>query len=208
MGTILDLTMGAFRPVQSKRAASSEPPVPLLDRQRLEQELRAVRRKELELMRAIVVADHPQLGEALTVLETHMQRVVSAQQQLAEGLSESDRRRHAELTELMNGLKQQRADLNLEIEAHECELRALGEERSQRLQFAEREALHALATAHQEHERSLLSAGANLEVLLPGLLALLATAQADDERLSELVLDEELELSDRNIRFSSPPALP
>src|SRR5688572_895276 len=109
MGTILDLTMGALQALPGKKAANRESVESLPDRKTLELELEAVRRKELALVRAIAITDHPGLGEVLAQLDERLATVVRLEQQLASGLSGAELQRRDTLLEVLGRLYDKRA---------------------------------------------------------------------------------------------------
>ena len=81
-------------PDQSSGGEPSEPAsVAKPDRRKLEEQLESLKRKEFELRRALTIADHPVLADAIRELEGRAYAVARAEGKLAQGLSKAEERR-------------------------------------------------------------------------------------------------------------------
>lgn len=165
-------------------------------RKRLEEQLEALKRKESELRRALVIADHPELGDAIRVLQGRAYAIGRVETKLAQGLSKSEERRRETLDKKLGLLRGKRSELDAQIGALEAELTALGAERTAAFEQERKEALELLLIALGTHEPALRAAGIDASTLVPeltqwlpeieGLAEQLVSARGDVEPLSEV----------------------
>jgi hypothetical protein len=62
----------------------------VVDRRRLEEQLEALKRRESELRRALAIADHPELAEAIRELEGRAYAISRVEAKLAQGLTKAE----------------------------------------------------------------------------------------------------------------------
>lgn len=139
------------------------------DRKRLAEQLDALKRKESELRRALVVADHPELGDAVRALQGGAYAVTRAEEQLAQGLSKSEARRRETLDKKLSSLREKRAELDSQISTLEQEYGTLGTDRLATFQAERRQALEQLLIALGLHEPALAAVGVESSSLIPEL---------------------------------------
>jgi chromosome segregation ATPase len=147
-----------------------------LDKKRLEDQLEALKRKERELRRAIVIADHPGLAEAIRQLEGRAFALSRAEAKLAQGLSKSEARRKETLEKKLATLRAKRAELDGQIDTLDAELRSLVEARTEVLEGERQRALRELVATLGEHTAALTEAGLEAGELVPEI----------DQRMDEL----------------------
>jgi hypothetical protein len=148
-------------------AAVAVEPVVQNDRKRLEEQLDALKRKEFELRRALAVADHPGLADAIRAIEGKVFAVTRAEQKLAQGLSKSESRRRETIEKKLSALREKRAELDGQISALEGEHHGLGTDRLTTFESERRQALEQLLIALSTHEPALSSAGLEANGLVP-----------------------------------------
>ncbi|MET0390398.1 MAG: hypothetical protein ABW321_30780 [Polyangiales bacterium] len=139
------------------------------DRKRLAEQLDALKRKESELRRALVVADHPELGDAVRAIQGRAYAVTRAEEQLAQGLSKSEARRRETIDKKLTSLREKRAELDTQITALEQEQESLGTDRLSTFQSERRQALEQLLIALGLHEPALQAVGVESSSLIPEL---------------------------------------
>lgn len=144
-----------------------EEAAPMNDRKRIEEQLDALKRKELELRRALVVSDHPELAEAVRTIGSRAYAVQRAESKLAQGLSKAELRRREGIEKKLAVLRAKRAELEGQIGAIEAELGGLGSERLAGFESERRKALEQLLLALGKHEESLRAAGLEASALVP-----------------------------------------
>ena len=144
-----------------------------LDRRKLEEQLEALKRKENELRRALTLADHPSLAEAVRVLEGRIYAVARVEAKLAQGPSKSEARRRETIGKKLSVLQEKRAELDAQIGQLEAELSALGADRTQVHEGERREALEQLMVSLSSSEGQFQEAGIEVTTLVPDLVRLL-----------------------------------
>ncbi|MEY4514081.1 MAG: hypothetical protein RLZZ450_6203 [Pseudomonadota bacterium] len=152
-------------------------------RKRLEEQLEALKRKETELRRALVIADHPELADAIRALQGRAYAIGRVEAKLAQGLSKAEERRRETLDKKLSALCAKRDELNTQIGALEVELHALGAERTAAIELERKQALEQLLIALGTHEPSLRSAGIDASTLVPELNQWLPEVEGLAERL-------------------------
>ena len=154
--------------------AAAEPPaadvaLEKLDRRKLEEQLEALKRKESELRRALTLADHPSLAEAVRVLEGRIYSVARVEAKLAQGPSKSEARRREAIGKKLSSLQEKRAELDAQITQLEAELTGLGADRTQVYESERREALEQLMITLSTSEGQFRDAGIEVSTLVPDL---------------------------------------
>ena len=152
-------------------------------RKRLEEQLEALKRKETELRRALVIADHPELADAIRALQGRAYAIGRVEAKLAQGLSKAEERRRETLDKKLATLCAKRDELNTQIGALETELHALGAERTAAIELERKQALEQLLIALGTHEPSLRAAGIDASTLVPELNQWLPEIEGLAERL-------------------------
>jgi len=160
-------------------ASSEERP----SRKRLEEQLEALKRKETELRRALVIADHPELADAIRALQGRAYAIGRVETKLALGLSKSEERRRETLDKKLGALRTKREELDTQIGALEGELNALGQERTAAFEVERKQALEQLLIALGTHEPTLRAAGIDASTLVPELNQWLPEIEGLAERL-------------------------
>jgi len=160
-------------------------------RKRLEEQLEALKRKESELRRALVIADHPELGDAIRLLQGRAYAIGRVEAKLALGLSKSEERRRDTLDKKLGSLRTKRSELDVQIGALESELHALGAERTAAFELERKEALRELLIALGTHEPALREAGIDAITLVPELGQWMPEIEGLAERLSSERLSSE-----------------
>jgi hypothetical protein len=169
------------RAAQAAKALESEPSAseassveeqaeaisPRAERRRLEEQLEALKRKESELRRALAIADHPALADAIRLLEGHAFALGRVEGKMAQGLSKAEERRRETLEKKVTSLRDKRAELDAEIAVLEGELAELGEQRTAALQAERHEALGRLIETMNAHHGALRTAGLEASQLVP-----------------------------------------
>lgn len=138
-------------------------------REKIEAQLRELQRKEAELRRALAVADHPDLGDAIREVEGRAFGVTRAELKLADPLSKSESKRRDTLEAKLAKAKTKRDDIELEIMRLEEELSPLGEARLATLREAREEALLKLLAAMNRHADAFAAADLDEVALVPDL---------------------------------------
>jgi chromosome segregation ATPase len=154
-----------------------------VDRRKLEEQLHVLKRKEFELRRALVIADHPELADVIRVLEGRAYALTRAEAKLAQGLTKAEERRRETTEKKLSSLREKRAELDAQIGALESELRSLGAERMQVFEAEQRQALEQLLVALGTHEPALRAAELDAASLVPELAGFLPKIQALAETL-------------------------
>ena len=138
-----------------------------VDRKRLEEQLEALKKKELELRRAIAIADHPDLAEAIRRLDGRAYALVRVETKIALGLSKAEERRKDGIEKKLEALREKRAELDTQIGALEQEHASLVRERESALSAEREAALHDLVLTLGEHAAALAAAGLDAADLVP-----------------------------------------
>jgi hypothetical protein len=162
--------------------AKSEPAVegdkPVQDRKRLAEQLDALKRKEAELRRALAVADHPELADAIRALEAGAYCVTRAETKLAQGFSKSEARRREVIEKKLGSLREKRTEIDTQIKAFEEELSGLGTQRIAEFEAERKSALKDLMITLATHDAALCSAGLDAQSLVPELAAYMPELEA------------------------------
>lgn len=153
------------QPTDPAETAGEEPE--RLSRRKLEGQLEALKRKEVELKRALVIADHPELAEALRLLQGRTYALERSEEKLALGLTKAELRRGETLQKKRASLEGKRAELDAQIAELDRELQSLGTERQQGFEADHRKALEELLVALGTHLGQVQSAGLEVTELLP-----------------------------------------
>ncbi len=153
------------------------------DKKRLEEQLEALKRKEVELRRALAIADHPGLADTIRLLDGRAYALTRVETKIAQGLSKGDERRKETLEKKLEGLEAKRAELDAQIAELRKEYDALVHERARSLEVERRDALHALIAALGEHTASLTAAGLDAAELVPEIGRRMAEIRAAAEEL-------------------------
>src|SRR4051812_20300377 len=113
---------------------------PRAERRRLEEQLNALKRREAELRRALAIADHPELADAVRALDGATYSVTRIETKMAQGLSKSEEKRRETVEKKLAQAQEKRAELDTQIADFRAELSALGEERTRAFELERREA--------------------------------------------------------------------
>jgi hypothetical protein len=159
----------ALEPEEHAEAQEPTEDLARMDRKRLEEQLEALKRKEAELRRALAIADHPALAEAIRELEGCAFSVSRAEAKMAQGLSKSEERRRETLEKKVSGLREKRGELDAQIQQIEAELAELGELRTQAFETERRDAMQRLIATLGMHQAALNTAGLEAAHLVPEL---------------------------------------
>jgi chromosome segregation ATPase len=154
------------------------------DRKRIEEQLEVLKRKESELRRALAIADHPELAEAIRVLEGRAYAVTRVEIKMAQGLSKAEERRRETLDKKLSSLQDKRAELDAQIREIEAQLAPLGVERTRAFEVERREALEQLIAALSHHHDALLEAGLDAASLVPDIARWMPEVVAFAEKLA------------------------
>jgi hypothetical protein len=98
-------------------------------RRKLEEQLEALKRKEVELRRALVMADHPELADSIRILQGRTYALERVEVKLALGLTKAELRRRETLQKKLASLADKRAELDAQTLEVQTELDSLGTER-------------------------------------------------------------------------------
>ncbi|UJR85787.1 hypothetical protein [Sandaracinus amylolyticus] len=142
---------------------------PISDRRRLQAELDALEKKQAELRRAITIADHPELADAVRVVEGRVYAVTRAEAKMAQGLSKGEERRRETLEKKLAAARAKRDEIDGQIAELERELAPLGEERMRAFEQERRGALEALVSVLGTHDAAFAAAGIDIAALVPDL---------------------------------------
>lgn len=153
------------------------------DRKKIEEQLGALKRKEAELRRALAIADHPALAEAIRALEGRVYAVTRSEAKMAEGLTKSEAKKRETLEKKLGAARAKRDEIQATIDALEAELAPLGEERARAAEAERKDAMERLLAALATHDDAFRAAGVEASSLVPGLDRLLPGVQAMAETL-------------------------
>jgi hypothetical protein len=151
---------------------------PLQDRKRLAEQLDALKRKEAELRRALAVADHPQLADAIRALEAGAYCVTRAEAKLAQGFSKGEARRREVIEKKLTSLREKRAEIDTQITAFEEELSGLGTQRIAEFEAERKNALKDLMITLATHDAALCAAGLEAQSLVPEIASYMPELEA------------------------------
>jgi cell division protein FtsB len=176
-------TPEASPPDSSHSAESTELLTPAVDKKRLEEQLEALKRKELELRRALAIANHPELADAIRLLDGRAYALTRVEGKIALGLSKSEERRKETLEKKLEGLNAKRAELNAQIAELNAELDLLVKARAEALEGERRAALNELVAALGQHTAALSAAGLDVSELVPEIGQRMAQIREAAEQL-------------------------
>ncbi|MDB4976676.1 MAG: hypothetical protein JWN48_5017 [Myxococcaceae bacterium] len=165
-----ELTAAAELALESSPLASTESEASEAERptrRKLEEQLEALKRKEVELRRALVMADHPELADSIRILQGRAYALERVEAKLALGLSKAELRRRETLQKKLSSLHEKRTELDLQISEVTAELDGLGVERQQGFEAERRQALEELLVALSTHDPALHAAGIEATELVP-----------------------------------------
>jgi DNA repair exonuclease SbcCD ATPase subunit len=154
------------------------------DRKRLAEQLSALKRKEAELRRALAAADHPELSDAIRLIEARAFVVARAEAKLAQGFSKTEARRREVIEKKLGSLRDKRAALDTQIGSLETELGGLGSDRLASFGQERQEALQQLLIALGTHETALHDAGLDPASLVPEIEGWLPELEALASKVS------------------------
>jgi hypothetical protein len=154
------------QPSEPVQASHQEPE---LTKRRLEEQLEALKRKEAELRRALVVAEHPELAEAIRLLQGRTYALERSREKLALGLTKTELRRRETLQKKRSSLDEKRAELDAQIAGLDGELLGLGVERQRGFEAEHRQALEELLIALDAHLGQVKAADLEITELVPDL---------------------------------------
>lgn len=163
----MEETLDAPPQETSLPAEPPEPAAPGVDKRRLEGQLEALKRREFELRRALAVADHPELADAIRVLDGRAYALARVEAKLAQGLSKSEERRKETLEKKLGVLRAKAAELDAQIAELDAEYAVLVGARSTALEAERRAALNNLVACLGEHAAVLSAAGLDAADLVP-----------------------------------------
>jgi len=161
----------------------TEPAALGTDKKRLEEQLEALKRKELELRRAIAIADHPELADAIRLLDGRAYALTRVEAKIAQGLSKSEERRKETLEKKLDVLREKSAELSAQIAELSKEHESLVLARVTALEGERRAALHDLVASLGEHSATLSAAGLDAGELVPEIGQRMAEIRAAAEEL-------------------------
>jgi chromosome segregation ATPase len=167
-----DAPTGEPAPAADAGLAPAAELTPASARKRLEEQLDALKRREGELRRELAITDHPELEEAIRLLEGSTYAVARIEAKIAQGFSKAEERRRDTLEKKLGGLRDKRAELDAQIAELEAELHALGD-RARAFAGERRTALEQLLAVLGTHDAALTAAGLEATSLVPDLSRLL-----------------------------------
>jgi hypothetical protein len=163
---------------------ASDPGSQRSERRRIEEQLEALKRKESELRRALAIADHPALADAIRLLEGHAFALGRVEAKMAQGLSKAEERRRETLEKKVSGLREKRDELNAELALLEGELSQLGEQRTAGLNAERTQALGRLIETMNAHHGALRQAGLEAGQLVPEIAQWMPEVEALATKIS------------------------
>ena len=155
----------------------------LSDRKRIEEQLAALERKQAELRRALAIADHPALSEAIRLVAARAYAVERATAKLSQGLSKAEERRKETLEKKLFAAQSKRVDIDAQIAEIETELAPLGEARQQAFRDVRHGALESLTAVLAENEPIFRAAGFEIVALVPEILPWVEEVRAIAEKV-------------------------
>ena len=155
-----------------------------VDKKRIEEQLEALKRKELELRRALALADHPALSDAVRRLDGLLYALKRVEEKVDKGPSKAETRRREVIEKKLEALRAKAAELAAQIGQLEAEHATLVREREEALEHERREALEALVLSLGEHSAALSEAGLDAAELVPELGQRLPEIRQVAEQLS------------------------
>jgi chromosome segregation ATPase len=170
-------------PLPAELPELPEPAGPGIDKRRLEGQLEALKRREFELRRALAVADHPELADAIRLLDGRAYALARVEAKLAQGLSKSEERRKETLDKKLGVLRAKAAELDAQIAELSAEHANLVHTRFAALESERRAALNDLVACLGEHVALLASAGLDAADLVPEIGQRMAEIRAAAQEL-------------------------
>ncbi len=140
---------------------------PASERRRLEEQLDALKRREAELRRALALADHPALADAVRLLEGRAYAITRVDAKLAQGLSKSEERRVETVEKKLSAARSKREELDVQIAELERERAQLGVERTESFRTERRDAMIQLIAELNAHDDAFRGAGVEVATMLP-----------------------------------------
>jgi len=156
-----------------------------VDRRALEAQLEALKRKESELRRALAMADHPELAEAIRVIEGRAYAVTRVEAKIAAGLSKSEERKRDTLEKKLVALQEKRSEIDAQIGEVREQLAPLGQARTDAFEAERRAAVQELILAMSHHDDALRGASLDVAQLVPEIARLMPEIVAMAESLSQ-----------------------
>jgi chaperonin cofactor prefoldin len=156
---------------------------PAVDKKRLEEQLEALKRKELELRRALAIANHPELADAIRLLDGRTYALTRVEAKIALGLSKSEERRKETLEKKLEALNAKSSELKAQITELSAELDLLVKARADALEGERRAALNELVAALGQHNAAVSAAGLDVSELVPEIGQRMAQIRAAAEDL-------------------------
>lgn len=174
-------------PTPSTPSESSSSPEPSdEERERIVRQLEQLERKQAELRRALIVADHPTLAGPIREVDGRVYGVQLASDRLDAPLSKSEQKKLERLAKKIDTLRAKRDELDRSIAELEKEHAELGDERTATLEAQRQEALNNLLTTMAEHAPAFDEAGLQISELIPELERWLPTLRAmAEEKVSD-----------------------
>ena len=156
----------------AETAESPEPTVEKAEdkRKRIEKQLDALKRKEAELRRALLVTGHPEIGDVIGAIEGRVFAVTRAEEKAGHGLSKAELRRRETIDKKLASLREKRVELDSQIGALEQELAGLGSEQLAAFEAERRQALTQLLVTISTHASALSAVGLDANSLVPDRL--------------------------------------
>jgi chromosome segregation ATPase len=165
-------------PAEESPATASEAETPSVEpepvqepigRDRIQQQLEALKQREAELRRELAIADHPELADAIRTIEGSAYGVSRVEAKMAEGLSKAELRRKETLEKKLASAREKRAEMDAQIAALEMELTPLGEARAAAFDAERTQALLTLVALLGQHDAALRAASLDVGSLVPTL---------------------------------------
>ena len=132
--------------------------------------LLGIKRKEAELRRALLVTEHPEIGDAIGAIEGRVFAVTRAEEKAGHGLSKAELRRRETIDKKLASLREKRVELDSQIGALEQELAGLGSEQLAAFEAERRQALTQLLVTISTHASALSAVGLDANSLVPDRL--------------------------------------
>ncbi len=142
---------------------------PEAERRRIREQLEALERKQAELRRALAIADHPELSDAIRAIEGRVYAVTRVEAKMAQGLSKSEERRRETLEKKLSVSRGKLEELHQQITELERELHTLGTLRTEAFEAERRDAIEQLMSTLSTHGAAFETAGLELTALVPEL---------------------------------------
>lgn len=137
------------------------------ERQRLAEQLDALKRKEFELRRALAAADHPEVADVIRTIEGRAFVVSRAEAKLAQGFSKTEARRREVIEKKLGALRAKREELGGQIGELEDELGGLGADRLAAFESERQAALEQLMIVLATHAAALRAVKLEPSSLVP-----------------------------------------